>query len=73
MTQRASGSAPAHKHCPVCGISMAPTKDYCSNECRDADRSNQRRIKNYRRLTLLLMAAAMVVLVGLTLFIRSRG
>ena len=52
---------------------MAPTKDYCSNECRDADRSNQRRIKNYRRLTLLLMAAAMVVLVGLTLFIRSRG
>ena len=73
MSQKASGGVPAHRHCPVCGISIAPTKDYCSNECRDIDESTRRRVKNYRRLTLLLMLGAMAVLVVLTLFLRGRG
>ena len=70
MSQKASGSAPAHKHCPVCGISIAPTKDYCSNECRDLDENAQKRIKNYRRLTLVLMVGALAVLLVLSLFLR---
>lgn len=70
MSQKASGSAPAHKHCPVCGISIAPTKDYCSNECRDIDENAQKRMKNYRRLTLFLMVGALAVLLVLSLFLR---
>jgi predicted nucleic acid-binding Zn ribbon protein len=70
LSQKASGSAPAHKHCPVCGISIAPTKDYCSNECRDLDENAQKRIKNYRRLTLVLMVGALAVLLVLSLFLR---
>jgi hypothetical protein len=37
------------------------------------DENAQRRIRNYRRLTLLIMVVAMVVLVGLSLFLRARG
>jgi predicted nucleic acid-binding Zn ribbon protein len=70
LSQKASGSAPAHKHCPVCGISIAPTKDYCSNECREIDENAQKRMKNYRRLTLFLMVGALVVLLVLSLFLR---
>jgi len=70
LSQKASGSAPAHKHCPVCGISIAPTKDYCSNECRDIDESAQKRMKNYRRLTLVLMIGALGVLLVLSIFLR---
>jgi len=70
LSQKASGSAPAHKHCPVCGISIAPTKDYCSNECRDMDENAQKRMKNYRRLTLVLMVGALGVLLVLSLFLR---
>jgi predicted nucleic acid-binding Zn ribbon protein len=70
LSQKASGSAPAHKHSPVCGISIAPTKDYCSNECREIDENGQKRMKNYRRLTLFLMVGALVVLLALSLFLR---
>jgi hypothetical protein len=36
------------------------------------DESAQVRMKNFRRLTLLLMVAAMVILVGLTVYLRLR-
>jgi predicted nucleic acid-binding Zn ribbon protein len=72
LSQKASGSAPPHKHCRVCGISISPNKDYCSNECKEMDESAQVRMKNFRRLTLLLMVAAMVILVGLTVYLRLR-
>ena len=70
MSQKASGSAPPHKHCPVCGISIAPTKDYCSNECHEIDENAQKRMKNYRRLTLFLMVGALAVLLVLSVFLR---
>ena len=73
MSLKASGSVPAHKHCPVCGISIAPAKDYCSDTCRDMDEEAQRKMKNYRRLTLLLMVGALAVLIGLTFFLRAHG
>ena len=72
MSQKASGSVPAHKHCPVCGISISPSKDYCSNECREMDQNNQRRLKNFRRATLLVLVAAMAFLVVLTFYLRLR-
>ena len=73
MSQKASGGVPAHKHCPVCGISIGPAKQYCSDECRAMDEGAQRKMSNYRRLTLVLMVGAMVVLVVLSLFLRTRG
>lgn len=73
LAQRASGNVPAHKHCPVCGISISPSKDYCSDECRTMDENAQRRIRNYRRLTLFLMVGAMAALVVLSLYLRARG
>ncbi|MGD0636614.1 MAG: DUF2116 family Zn-ribbon domain-containing protein [Nitrososphaerales archaeon] len=73
MSLKASGSAPAHKHCPVCGISIAPTKDYCSDACRDMDEEAQHKMKNYRRLTLFLMVGALAVLIVLSFVLRAHG
>jgi predicted nucleic acid-binding Zn ribbon protein len=73
LSQKASGSVSPHKHCPVCGISIAPSKDYCSDACREVDENNRRRMSNFRRVTLLLMVAAMVVLIAFSLWIRTHG
>jgi len=73
LSLKASGSAPAHKHCPVCGISIAPTKDYCSDACRDMDEEAQHKMKNYRRLTLFLMVGALAVLIVLSFVLRAHG
>jgi len=70
MSQKASGPAPPHKHCRVCGISISTSKDYCSEECMQADESAQARLKNFRRLSLLLLALTMAILVGLTIYLR---
>jgi predicted nucleic acid-binding Zn ribbon protein len=68
-----SGVVPNHKHCPVCGVSISPSKNYCSTEHEEMDEKAQRRMRNFRSLTLLLMVVAMVALVGLTLYLRARG
>lgn len=73
MAQKASGSVAPHKHCPVCGISIAPSKDYCSDQCRETDENNQKRMSNFRRLTLLLMMGAMIVLIAVSLWVRAHG
>ena len=70
MSQKPSGPTPPHKHCRVCGISISPSKDYCSDECRAVDESNQSRLRNFRRLTLILMVAAMIALVGISFYLR---
>jgi len=69
---KASGNVPPHKHCPVCGISISPAKSYCSTEHEEADERAQKRMRNFRTITLLLMVAAMVVLLGVTFYLRSR-
>jgi len=69
LSQKASGSAPPHKHCRVCGISISPNKDYCSSECEEMDESAQVKLRNYRRLTLLLMVATLAVLVAVTIYL----
>jgi len=65
-----SGSVQPHKHCPVCGISISPSKTYCSAEHQQLDESSQKRMKNFRNLTLLLLVVTMIALVGLSLFLR---
>jgi predicted nucleic acid-binding Zn ribbon protein len=68
-----SGGAPAHKHCPVCGISISTSKNYCGVEHEEADEKAQRRMKNFRTITLLLMVSAMVALVGVSIFLRAHA
>lgn len=68
-----SGGVPAHKHCPVCGISISPNKDYCSPECREADEKNQNRVKNFRRISLILLLVTMIALVAVTLLLHAKG
>lgn len=68
-----SGGAPAHKHCPVCGVSISTSKTYCSTEHEEMDEKAQKRMKNFRTLTLLLMVGAMVALVGVSIFLRVHG
>jgi predicted nucleic acid-binding Zn ribbon protein len=68
-----SGGAPAHKHCPVCGVSISTSKNYCTEEHQEMDEKAQRRMKNYRTITLLLMVSAMVALVGVSLFLRAHA
>jgi predicted nucleic acid-binding Zn ribbon protein len=68
-----SGAAPAHKHCPVCGVSISTSKTYCSTEHEEMDENAQKKMKNYRTLTLLLMVFAMVALVGVTIYLHVHG
>ena len=68
-----SGGVPPHKHCPVCGISISPSKSYCTTEHEVMDENARKRMKNFRTLTLLLMVAAMLVLIGVTFYLRTRG
>jgi len=70
---KAGGNVPPHKHCPVCGISISPSKSYCSTEHEEMDERAQKRMRNFRTITLLLMVAAMVVLVGVTFYLRAHG
>jgi predicted nucleic acid-binding Zn ribbon protein len=68
-----SGGVPVHKHCPVCGVSISASKTYCSPEHEDMDLKAQKKMRSYRTLTLLLMVAAMVALVGVSLYLRSHA
>lgn len=68
-----SGPAPPHKHCPVCGVSIATSKDYCTTEHEEVDQKTQRRMRNFRTMTLLLMVTAMVALIGVSLYLRVHG
>jgi predicted nucleic acid-binding Zn ribbon protein len=68
-----SGNVPPHKHCPVCGVSISTSKSYCSTEHEVMDEKSQKRMRNFRTLTLLLMVVAMLALVGVTFYLRSRG
>ncbi|MDA4121876.1 MAG: DUF2116 family Zn-ribbon domain-containing protein [Thaumarchaeota archaeon] len=72
MSQKASGPSPPHKHCRVCGISISPSKDYCSTECKDLEEGTAKRMRNYRRLTIALMVGAMAALVVLSVYLRVR-
>jgi predicted nucleic acid-binding Zn ribbon protein len=73
LAQKASGSAPPHKHCRVCGISIATSKEYCSDECRDIDAGGLKKMKNYRRLTMGMMILAIAALFIFTIYLRLRG
>jgi predicted nucleic acid-binding Zn ribbon protein len=68
-----SGGVPAHKHCPVCGVSISTSKTYCTTEHEELDEKAQKRMKNYRTLTLALMVVAMLALVGVTIYLHARG
>ena len=67
-----SGGVQPHKHCPVCGISISPSKTYCTPEHEELDKNSQKRMKNFRNLTFILLMATVLALLGLSLFLRGR-
>ena len=73
MAQKASGGAPPHKHCRVCGISISASKEYCSDQCMQMDVESLRKMKNYRRLTMGMMILAIAALFIVTIYLRLRG
>lgn len=68
-----SGGVPPHKHCPVCGVSISTSKNYCTTEHEEIDERAQKRMRNFRTLTLLLMVFAMVAIVGVSLYLHTHA
>jgi predicted nucleic acid-binding Zn ribbon protein len=55
---------PAHRHCPVCGISIPPEEEFCSKKCERAWEDAMRR----KRKSAAIMWALIGVLVSLAVF-----
>jgi len=68
-----SGGVTPHKHCPVCGVSISTSKNYCTTEHEEMDERAQKRMRNFRTLTLLLMVFAMVAIVGVSLYLHTHA
>jgi len=54
----------------VCGVSIAPSKTYCTTEHEEMDEKAQKRMRNFRTITLLLMVAAIIALLGVSVLLR---
>ncbi len=55
---------PAHKHCPVCGISIPPDEEFCSKKC---EKQWNEMIKRKKK-SATIMWALVGVLVALAVF-----
>ncbi|MEM1517576.1 MAG: DUF2116 family Zn-ribbon domain-containing protein [Halobacteria archaeon] len=53
---------PMHKHCPICGTSMPPDAEFCSDECKDKYLQKMKRDRKMRIFFLLFYAVMMAVL-----------
>ena len=53
---------PAHKHCPVCGISIPPEEEFCSKKCERAWQDAMRKRK--KSATILWIITGVLVAVG---------
>lgn len=51
-----------HKHCPICGISIPPDKEFCSMECRDKYTGAQKKQNRSQYVTMALMIGMVVVM-----------
>ncbi len=52
-----------HKHCPVCGTPMPPTKTVCSAECEQLYETYKAKQKRRNQLYYLILLPAIVILV----------
>jgi len=57
----------------VCGVSISTSKNYCTTEHEEMDERAQKRMRNFRTLTLLLMVFAMVAIVGVSLYLHTHA
>ncbi len=53
---------PMHKHCPICGTSMPPDAEFCSDECKDKYLQKMKRDRKMRIFFLLFYAVMIAVL-----------
>ncbi|MHA1724138.1 MAG: DUF2116 family Zn-ribbon domain-containing protein [Promethearchaeota archaeon] len=51
-----------HKHCPVCGKAMAPSKTFCSQACKDNYLKKERKQKRMGRIQLIFLFGMMIVM-----------
>ena len=60
-----------HKHCIVCGKAVPPEKFFCSQECEDRLKLQQKRMSRMRLYT-MLMFFALFMLIIITSLMRSQ-
>ncbi|MBD3352869.1 MAG: DUF2116 family Zn-ribbon domain-containing protein [Candidatus Lokiarchaeota archaeon] len=51
-----------HRHCPICGISIPPDKEFCSLECRDKYQGAQKKQNRSQWIMMALMIGMVVVM-----------
>ena len=57
-----------HRHCKICGRTILPNQEFCSEKCRKIHEEMTNREKKMRRILLILygiMIVALVVLLAL--------
>jgi len=60
-----------HKHCVVCGKAVPADKLFCSQECEDRLKLQQKRMSRMRLYTMLMMAGLFLLLI-VTSLMRSQ-
>jgi predicted nucleic acid-binding Zn ribbon protein len=60
-----------HKHCVVCGKAVSPDKLFCSQECEERLKQQQKRMARMR-LYMILMMTALFLLIIVTSLMRSQ-
>ena len=54
---------PPHKHCPVCGMSMPPDRDFCSKKCEEKWNQAMRQRKRILYVTRAMVAVTVAVII----------
>ncbi|MDI9646654.1 MAG: DUF2116 family Zn-ribbon domain-containing protein [Archaeoglobales archaeon] len=54
-----------HRHCIVCGKAIEPEKKFCSNECEETMKREQKRQRNF---TLAMFGLLFILLLMMLLF-----
>ena len=52
-----------HKHCVVCGKAVSVDKLFCSPECEDRLKQQQKRVSRMRLYMMLMMAALFLLII----------
>ncbi|NYB51222.1 MAG: DUF2116 family Zn-ribbon domain-containing protein [Methanobacteriaceae archaeon] len=59
-----------HKHCPICATPIPMSERYCSPNCEQIARENQKKIQKNRRLLYILFG--LFILVWLFFMLRDK-
>lgn len=57
-----------HRHCRICGKTILPDQEFCSEKCRKVNEDMIGREKRMRKILLVVYIVMMIVLVALLAF-----